>query len=306
MSARCFALPAALALAGCTTMAAPVRLAEAGAGQRAWAAACADSDGWDTPGPPFRIYGQTYYVGTCGITALLVASPKGHTLIDSGTDKGAQIVLANIAALGFDPRDVKTILMSHEHFDHVGGMARLQGATGATILATAPAAAVLLSGLPGPDDPQANSGHPAFPPVTGRIAVLANEQARTLSSQSFTPLSTPGHTPGATSWRWRACEGAVCRTIVYVDSLNPISSDDYRFSAHPELVAGMRAGIAKVTASDCDIVIAPHPGAVALRRRLLGEAPLLDRDGCRAFAATATQRLDKRLAAESQTEKPGG
>lgn len=302
MSARLAAVALPL-LAGCATTPVPAPLAEAASGQRAWAAACKDGDGWDKPGPPFRVYGQTYYVGTCGITALLVTSPQGHTLIDSGTDKGAEIVLANIRALGIEPRDVSTILMSHEHFDHVGGMARIQAATGAAIVATTEAAAVLRTGRPGKGDPQAASGHPPFPPVTGALLELAPGKwvrvGTSVGRQGFMPIATPGHTPGAMSWQWENCEGSDCKTIVYVDSLNPISSDGYRFSDHPELVAGMRAGIARIAAADCDIVIAPHPGAVQLRERLLGNRPLIDREGCRAFAATATTRLDKRLATEA-------
>ena len=294
------ALFAPLLAAGCVTWPLPAPLADAAPGQRAWAAACKDMDDWDKPGPPFRVYGRTYYVGTCGITALLVSGASGHTLIDSGTDKGAAIMLANIAALGFDPKDVTTILMSHEHFDHVGGMARLQKTTGATIVATPPAAAVLRSGKPGADDPQAASGHPAFPPVTGKIVNISGERTRRHAGRDFTPLFTPGHTPGATSWTWRECERGVCRKLVYVDSLNPISADGYRFSDHPELVRAMRAGIAKVAALDCDIVVAPHPTAAQLRDRLLGSRPLIDPAGCRDFAATATGRLDKRLAAETK------
>ena len=297
---KVWSLGAALLLTACATTPAATPHADAGPGQRAWAAACSDGDGWDKPGPPFRIYGQTYYVGTCGITALLIASGEGHTLIDSGTDKGAEVVLANIRALGFDPRDVKTILMSHEHFDHIGGIARLQSATGAKILATAAAAEVLRSGRPGAQDPQARSGHPDFPPATGRIEILADERPLSLSERSILPLFTPGHTPGAASWSWRECEGADCKAIVYVDSLNPISSDGYRFSDHPDLVTQFREGIAKVAAADCDIVLAPHPGAVALRARLLGANPLVDPQGCRAYAATASARLDKRLADEGK------
>src|SRR5687767_13958728 len=130
MFARCAAFAVSL-LAGCTTSQ-PVPLADAGPAQKAWSAACADLDEWDNPSQAFRVYGNTYYVGTCGITALLVTGANGHVLIDSGTDAGAQVVFANIAALGFNPGDVDFILMSHEHFDHVGGMARLQEATGAT------------------------------------------------------------------------------------------------------------------------------------------------------------------------------
>jgi len=59
-------------------------------------------------------------------------------------------------------------------------------------------------------------------------------------------MLTPGHTPGATSWRWESCDGGVCRTMVYADSLTPISREDYRFSDHPEYLAAYRASIAKL------------------------------------------------------------
>jgi metallo-beta-lactamase class B len=272
---------------------------DATAGQRAWVAACQDNDEWDKPGPPFRVYGRTYYVGTCGITSLLVVGPEGHTVIDSGTDEGAKIVLANIRALGFDPEDVKTLLLSHEHFDHVGGMARLQAATGATIITSAAAAKVLRSGVPDPADPQAKSAHPAFPPVTGKILELDGDNPLLLGDWTFRQISTPGHTLGATSWSWQDCEAAACKSIVYVDSLNPISSDGYRFSDNAALVAGFRAGVAEVAGAPCDIVIAPHPGAVALRARLGGQKPLIDPSGCKAFAATVSGRMDKRLADEA-------
>lgn len=300
MSVR-IALVLASLLSACSTAAAPppVPLADASVGQKAWAATCADNDEWDRPGPPFRLYGRTYYVGTCGITSLLVVGPDGHTVIDSGTDEGAKIVLANIRALGFDPRDVKTLLLTHEHFDHVGGMARLQNETGATIVTNEAAAKVLRAGVPDPADPQANSGHPAFPPVTGKIVTLDGDHPILLGDWRFRQIRTPGHTLGATSWSWQDCEDAVCKSIVYADSLNPISSDGYRFSDHPELVAGFRAGVAEVAGAPCDIVLAPHPGAVALRARLIGDKPLLDPAGCRAYAATATSRIDKRLADEA-------
>jgi metallo-beta-lactamase class B len=298
MSARGFTLYLLVGLSACAT-AKPAALLDPAPAQRAWAAACADNDEWDKPGPPFRIRGNTYYVGTCGISSILVVSPEGHALIDSGTDKGADVVLANIKALGFDPRDVKVLLMTHEHFDHVGGMAKLQAATGAPILTTAEAAKVLRTGLPGRDDPQSNSGHPAFPPVPGKIIELGGENDQLIGDTIFHPMLTPGHTPGAMSWSWRDCGEPACVNFVYADSLNPISSDGYRFSDHPGLVAAMRTGIAKVAAAPCDIVLAPHPGAAAMRARLLGDKPLTDQGGCRAYAAVAGGRLDKRLADEA-------
>ena len=297
MSARLAAL--ALLLASCAAAPGAQRVEpDPLAAQRQWAGQCRDWDEWDKPGPPYRLHGNTYYVGTCGISAILVVSPDGHTLIDSGTEAGAEIVLANIRALGFDPADVDILLMSHEHFDHVGGMARLQAATGATVLATPAAAAVLRSGEPGPDDPQADSGHPAFSPVTGPIVTLDEIRPQLIAETEFTPVATPGHTPGALSWQWQECPQSACRSIVYVDSLNPISSDGYRFSDHPDYLAAFRAGLAKVEALDCDIVVAPHPSAAKMRERLLGIAPLIDRGGCKAYVAAVRERLEQRLAKE--------
>ena len=63
-----------------------------------WAAACGDSTDWDQPAPPVRIHANTYLVGTCGISAILVTGSDGHVLIDGGTEKGAELVAANIRA----------------------------------------------------------------------------------------------------------------------------------------------------------------------------------------------------------------
>lgn len=290
-----------LLVAGCAPGAVPVSPSSAAAPPppaSAWAATCGDFDEWDKPGPPFRVTGNTYYVGTCGIASLLVVSADGHALIDSGTDEGAKVVLANIRRLGFDPRDVKALLMSHEHFDHVGGIARLQAATGAPIVTTREAAAVLRSGRPGRDDPQADAGHPVFPAVTGEIVALDAADPQVIGDTEFTPVATPGHTPGALSWQWRECAQAACRTIVYVDSLSPIGSDDYRFADHPRYLAEYRASLARVEALECDIVIAPHPSAANLRDRITGAMPLVDPLGCKAYAAAVRERLDQRLAKE--------
>ena len=79
----------------------------------AWLNACSDWDDWDKPGPPYRIHGNSWYVGTCGIAAILVTGEAGHILIDGGTARGADLVAANIGALGFRLEDVKVLLQSH-------------------------------------------------------------------------------------------------------------------------------------------------------------------------------------------------
>ena len=99
--------------------------------------ACKECDDWDKPAPPVRIHGNTYLVGTCGISAILITGTEGHILIDAGTEKGADLIARNIRSLGFRLSDVSYLLHSHEHLDHVGGMARLQQLTGAQLIASA-------------------------------------------------------------------------------------------------------------------------------------------------------------------------
>jgi metallo-beta-lactamase class B len=262
-----------------------------------WAAECGESTDWDKPAPPVRIHGNTYLVGTCGISAILVAGGNGHVLIDGGTERGADLIADNIRRLGFRLTDVEYLLHSHEHLDHVGGIARLQQLTGATLVASGPAAPVLSSGLPSSDDPQAGM-HKPFPAANVGRTIGDGEEVR-LRDLKLTAMATPGHTAGALSWRWESCDGGVCRTMVYADSLTPVSRDDYRFSDHPSRLADFRASIAKVAASRCEILLTPHPSASAMKERMTGKQPLFDENGCRAYATMLTRRLNERLVKES-------
>jgi metallo-beta-lactamase class B len=265
-----------------------------------WAVACKGAEGqaaWTKPAPPVRIHANTYDVGTCGITSILVVGDQGDILIDGGTEQGADVIADNIRALGFRVQDIRFILHSHEHFDHVGGIAKLQRLSGATLVASAPAAKVFETGAASADDPQAGINKP-FPPATVGRVIGDNGEVR-LGNLMLTAMATPGHTPGALSWRWVSCDGGVCRTIVYADSLTPVSRDDYRFSDHPATVAAFRASIAKVAASPCEILLTPHPSASHMRERLALGRPLFDPDACKAYAAQLTANLDERLAKEA-------
>lgn len=266
-----------------------------------WAEECAGSDNWEKPGPPMRIHGNSYYVGTCGIAAILITGADGHILIDGGTDTGSDIVAENIRRLGFRLRDIKYILYSHEHPDHVAGIARLQKLSGATLLASPAAAKVLNTGVAGGDDPQAGMSQP-FPAANVGGLVVDGQEIR-LGDIMVKAMTTPGHTPGAMSWRWVSCDGGVCRTIVYADSLTPVSREGYRFTEHPSSLAAFRASIAKIAQSDCDILITPHPEASQLDKRFEAGKPLLDPAACKSYAADRSKMLDERVAKEQAASK---
>jgi metallo-beta-lactamase class B len=261
-----------------------------------FAAQCKDWDDYNKPAPPVRIFGNTYLVGTCGISSILITDPAGDILIDGGTDKDADLIADNITSLGFRLSDVKYLLHSHEHFDHVGGLSKLQRLTGAQLVASAAAAPVLNSGNASADDPQFGINAP-FPAAHVDVVVRDGEQIR-VGNTILIAIATPGHTPGALSWRWGSCQGGVCRQIVYADSLSPVSGPKYRFSDHPAYLAAYRASIAKIGALDCDILLTPHPSASGMVDRL-GRAQIENPNACRDYAASLTKQLDDRLAKEA-------
>src|SRR5262245_43364058 len=90
---------------------------------------------WNVPLQPFRVFGNTYYVGTAELSAILITGDDGLVLLDAALPQSAPLIDANIRALGFDTANVRLILNSHTHFDHAGGIAALQRATRATVAA---------------------------------------------------------------------------------------------------------------------------------------------------------------------------
>ncbi len=264
------------------------------------AAACGTRDGWSEPAPPAHIHGKSWYVGTCGITVVLVETRAGLVLIDTGPKDAAPHVLKNIRALGFDPRRIKWLLMTHEHFDHVGGMAAIQRATGAKLVVSPGAEVAMRSGKAVPEDPQAAllAKYPMPPARVDRV--LRGGGSLTVGETRFTMHANPTHSPGSASWTWQSCDAGKCLTIAYADSVNTISSDDYRFTAHPERIDAARAGLRTIEALPCDLLLTPHPGGSDLLERLSGNAPLTYQRACVAYAAGGSDRLAKRLDREAQ------
>lgn len=258
---------------------------------------------WSSPQQPFTIYGNTHYVGTGGISAILVTSPQGHILVDGTTDKGADVVAANIRTLGFKVEDVKYILSSHSHEDHAGGISALQKLSGATVLAGAANVEAMRSGVSPQVDPQ--FGALSSFAGSAKVRAVADREVLKLGPLAVTAHSTPGHTAGGTTWSWQSCEGGQCKSVVFVDSLSAVSADSYRFSDHPDVVAQLRGSFAKVEGLGCDIAIAAHPELNDLwgrqqRAAKEGRAAYADARACRAIAEAGRKRLETRLASEKR------
>ncbi len=260
---------------------------------------------WIQPHKPFRIYADTYYVGTQGLSSILITSPQGHILIDGTLPQNAKLIEANIRALGFRVEDVRVILNSHAHFDHAGGIAALARDSGAMVRASASGAQAMAAGGLDPEDPQYGIA-PAYPPVKGVKPVVDSEVVR-VGDLAVTAHATPGHTPGGTSWTWRACENGACKDMVYADSISALGNDGFRFTddaKHPHRVEDFRRSLHTIANLPCDILMVTHPdmidflGKVAAHDAGKVPDPLADPKACRAYADTYRAKLDARLAGE--------
>jgi metallo-beta-lactamase class B len=250
------------------------------------------------------VHGDTWYVGTAGLGAILITSKQGHILIDGGLPQSAPLIAANVAKVGFKLEDIKLILNSHAHYDHAGGIAALQRASGAAVAASPASKRALEHGGPTPDDPQFGFGkqHNDYAPVKNVRAVSDGEVLR-VGELQIRAHFTPGHTPGGTTWTWRACEAGQCHDLVYADSLNSVSAPDFRFS-EGQRAADFERSMAVVEALPCDILLAPHPVLMAMDVKLAAWKanpavnPFVGAGACRSYAAGARQRLNTRVAEE--------
>lgn len=246
---------------------------------------------WNQPAAPYKLFGNTYYVGTAGLSALLVASPSGLILLDGGLPQSAALVDASIRQLGFKTADVRLIVVSHGHYDHAGGVAALQRASGARVAGSASTAQALQRGENTPDDPQYGFGRASneFPSVR-QVHVVADGEVLRVGDLAVTAHLIPGHAPGSTAWTWQSCEGATCKNMVYADSVSAVSADGFRYSDDPPRVAAFRKSLDTLAALPCDVLVAPHPTAAKGMT-------------CQTYAENGRKGLERRLADERKAAK---
>lgn len=256
---------------------------------------------WNEPQAPFRVHGNTWYVGTDGLSSILITADDGLVLIDGGLPQSAAVIEANIRALGFDPLEIRTILVSHTHFDHAGGVAALQRLTGATVFTSEAGSVALASGMLAEDDPQyePDSGAGSFPAARSVVAI-GDGDVVSVGSLDVRAVYTPGHTPGGVTWTWQSCAMNTCYDVVYADSLTAVSAPGFSFAASGAAIALVEsAGV--IADLDCDILLTPHPFFFGMDEKLEQRDKgnlFVNRFGCVLYAETSLGWLEQRLDAE--------
>lgn len=212
---------------------------------------------WSAPTDPFRVADNLYYVGTAGISAWLITTPEGHIVIDGAMPTSAPLIQSSIRRLGFQPKDVKILLNTHAHFDHTGGLADLKRDTGARLLANPADRTALETGIyPGWEEVRDLDFAPVK--VDGD---LKDGQAVRLGDAVLTPHFTPGHSPGCTTWTFRATDrGRPLDVLLYCSTsvaANRLVSREPG-PQYPGIVEDYRNSFARLKTLKADVFLAPH------------------------------------------------
>jgi metallo-beta-lactamase class B len=209
---------------------------------------------WTQPFAPFRVIGPVYYVGSAGLSAWLIKTPKGLILLDAGVPANADLVEKNIQTLGFRLHDIKILLNSHAHFDHAGALAKLKADTGAVLMASAGDRYALERGVyPG------SESNPVldFPPVKVD-RVLNDGDTVALGGVTLTARITPGHTAGCTSYLLPLTEAGAPHTAFFFCSASIGINRLVHDPQYPGIISDYRKTFALLNTLHADIYLAPH------------------------------------------------
>lgn len=237
--------------------------------------------------PPHRIVGNLFNVGTRETAVFLVTTAQGHVLIDSGYTETAPIVRSNLDKLGIRLADVKLLLSTHAHRDHVGGLAQLKAWSGARVLVMAGDEAAVRAGSDG------RFKWPAVPVDH----VLHDREAVSLGEVTLTAHHTPGHTRGATTWTIPVSEAGRAYNVVIMDSVwnfpthRLVGNNDY-----PRIADDFRKSLQVVKQLPCDVLLDPHG---QFYRRLTTMISFVDPAGCRRFMEKKQRQFDAVIAEQS-------
>jgi metallo-beta-lactamase class B len=261
---------------------------------------------WNRDFPPHRVIGNIYYVGSKDIAQFLITTPAGHILLDGGFEASVPRLREEVASLGFRFEDIRYLITSHAHIDHVQGVALVRAQTGAKVVASARDAETITGGGKGE---AVYDGVYSWAPCPVDLVVADGDRV-SLGGTTLTAHVTPGHTRGAVTWTMQvpapdAVPGARPLEVVFFPSAN--INDGVRLvgnARYPEIAADFERSFAIWKALPCDVFLGVHGGFYDMERKRARQRenvtpnPFIDPGGYKRFVATMEGRFREQLASE--------
>jgi metallo-beta-lactamase class B len=256
---------------------------------------------WAQPQEPFRVIGNIYYVGSNDLACFLITTPQGHILINTGYERMAPQLRANVKKLGFKFADIRYLLNGQAHDDHVAGFAAAREASGAKVLV-----------MQGDDDIVEHGGRGDFR-FDGEIAwrgvpvnrVLHDGDTVSLGGTTLVAHLTPGHTKGCTTWTTTVADKGRVLNVVIVGGVSVNPGVKLLHNPHyPGIADDYARTFRTLRALACHVFLGAHGNYFSMADKLArlragaAENPFIDPAGYQRFIDASEARFEKLLADE--------
>jgi metallo-beta-lactamase class B len=266
-------------------------------GQPGYAQGNAD---WTTPIAPFRIADGLYYVGSKDLASYLVVTPQGNILINSSLESSPPLIRKSVEQLGFKYGDIKILLISHAHWDHDAGSARVIQETGAKYMVMDGDVPVVESG--GTLD--FAYGDSPYPKAKVDRVLHDGDEVR-LGDAVLVAHKTAGHTRGCTTWTMKVKQSGKTLDAVIVGSwnVNPgfrLVDKPQQPASYPGMADDYRRTFAVLKKLPCDIFLGAHGAYFNMIGKLAkvgqgGESVWIDPEGYKAAVAEREKAFEAEL-----------
>lgn len=260
------------------------------------------SSDWTEPFPPHKVIDNIYYVGSRGLASYLITTPQGNILINSSLEQSVPLIQASIEKLGFRFSDVKILLISHAHWDHCAGSAKIKQLTGAKYMVMDADVQEIEAG--GKGNFQYDTPASRYP-ATKVDRVLHDGDKVELGGTTLVARLTPGHTKGCTTWTMKAHDGGKTLDVVIVGS--PNVNPGYKLvnnSLYPQIATDYERTFRVLKSLPCDLFLGAHGNYYGLdekfpRMKPGAANPFIDPTGYKSYVAEREQAFRTELTKQS-------
>ncbi len=258
----------------------------------------ATNPAWSKPCQPFRIAGNLYYVGTYDLACYLITTPEGHILINTGLAASVSQIKENIKTLGLKYADIRILLTTQAHYDHMGAMAAIKKQTGAQLMVHEKEAEVLKDG--GQSDYALGGKGSSFKPVTPDHLLQDGDTIR-LGQMQLKLLHHPGHTKGSSSFLFTVNDGQRSYKVLIANMPSIVTEKPFaEVSSYPEIRNDYAYTLKAMKNISFDIWLASHASQFNLHSKhkpgdAYNPSAFADRAGYDAELAGLQQEYDAKL-----------